>query len=54
VRNNLTKKLQEEKGSRMGLQNIQKRYELLSKKAVIIEKTDKYFIVKIPLLKNAV
>ncbi|MEP6846138.1 MAG: histidine kinase [Panacibacter sp.] len=52
VRNNITKKLQKEKGSRMGLQNIKKRYELISRKAVIIENDDQYFTVKIPLLKN--
>jgi len=52
VKNNVKKKLQEEKGSRMGLQNIQKRYELISRKSVIIEKDDEYFTVKIPLLKT--
>ena len=38
----------------MGLENIQKRYELISRKAVIVEKDEQYFIVKIPLLKNPV
>jgi hypothetical protein len=35
----------------MGLQNIQKRYLLLSNKNVIVENDGKFFIVKIPLIK---
>ncbi|QEC68552.1 hypothetical protein FRZ67_15015 [Panacibacter ginsenosidivorans] len=54
VRNSVSKKLQEEKGSRMGLQNIQKRYALISRKSVIVEKDEQYFTVKIPLLKTPV
>ena len=54
VKNAINKKLQEDKGSRMGLQNIRKRYELLSRKAVIIENDQQYFTVKIPLLKSPV
>jgi LytS/YehU family sensor histidine kinase len=54
VKNNINKKLQEEKSSRMGLQNIQKRYELISRKSVIVEKDDQYFTVRIPLLKSPV
>jgi ligand-binding sensor domain-containing protein len=54
VKNSVSKKLQEEKGSRMGLQNIQKRYELISGKSVIVEKDEQYFTVKIPLLKTPV
>lgn len=52
VKNTIAKKLQEEKGSRMGLQNIRKRYELISRRAVIVENNEQYFIVKIPLLKS--
>ncbi|CAN5726252.1 hypothetical protein BH10BAC2_BH10BAC2_50110 [soil metagenome] len=52
VKNAIAKKLQEEKGSRMGLQNIRKRYELISRRAVIVENDEQYFIVKIPLLKS--
>jgi len=52
IKNNINKKLQQEKGSGMGLQNIQKRYELISRKSVIVENNDKFFIVKIPLLKT--
>ena len=54
VKNSISKKLQEEKGSRMGLQNIQKRYELISPRPVVIEKDEHYFTVKIPLLKNTI
>ena len=54
IKNNITKKLQQEKGSGMGLQNIQKRYELISRKSVIVENNDKFFIVKIPLLKTPI
>lgn len=50
VKNNLNPKLSFEKGAGMGLQNIEKRYKLLSKEEVSIEKTDKFFVVKIPLL----
>ena len=52
VHNNINKKLQPEKSSSMGLQNIQKRYALLSNKHVIIEQTEQYFTVKIPLIQN--
>lgn len=54
IKNNINKKLQEDKGSRMGLQNIRKRYELISRKSVIVENTNQHFIVKIPLLKTPV
>ena len=52
VRNNLSEKFRPEKGSNMGLLNIQKRYELLCGKTVIIEKDQQYFTVKIPLIKQ--
>jgi hypothetical protein len=51
IRNNINKKFYAEKGSSMGLQNIQKRYELLTGKPVIIESDDKFFTVKIPLIR---
>lgn len=54
IKNNINKKLKEEKGSRMGLQNIRKRYDLISRKSVIVENNDQHFIVKIPLLKTPV
>ena len=39
-----------ENSTGLGLQNITNRYKLLSDKSVEIDKTDKYFTVKIPLL----
>jgi two-component system, LytTR family, sensor kinase len=50
VKNNINKKFTAEKGAGMGLQNIQKRYQLLSKKQLNIENSGKDFIVSIPLL----
>ncbi|HRI20357.1 MAG TPA: two-component regulator propeller domain-containing protein [Panacibacter sp.] len=52
VRNNIMVKFQAEKGSSLGLQNIQKRYELLCGKSVIVENDTFFFTVKIPLLKQ--
>jgi ligand-binding sensor domain-containing protein len=53
VRNNINLKLHPEKSGGLGLQNIQKRYELLTKKSVMISNDDEYFTVIIPLIKNA-
>jgi len=50
VRNNINPKFTAEKGSSMGLQNIQKRYLLLSRKNVVVENDGKFFKVKIPLI----
>ncbi len=50
VRNNIKEKFQPEKGSSMGLQNIQKRYQLICSKAVIVENDEYFFTVKIPLI----
>ena len=52
VCNNVNKKFNHEKGSSMGLQNIQKRYQLLRGKTVIVKNDDKFFTVKIPLIKK--
>ena len=51
VINNLQEKEIKESSSRLGLQNIRRRYEYLSDEIVTIKKTDKDFQVKIPLLK---
>lgn len=51
VKNNLNPKVTVEKGSGMGLQNIQNRYKLLGNEDVKIEKTTTSFIVCIPLIK---
>jgi ligand-binding sensor domain-containing protein/uncharacterized membrane-anchored protein YhcB (DUF1043 family) len=53
VRNNINPKLQPEKSGGLGLQNIQKRYELLTGKTVMISNDDEYFTVIIPLIKQA-
>ncbi len=52
VRNNINKKMQPERRSGLGLQNIQKRYALLHAKQVSIESDENYFTVKIPLIKK--
>jgi LytS/YehU family sensor histidine kinase len=52
VSNNINKKMQPEKSSGLGLQNIQARYSLLHMKKVIIENDDECFTVKIPLIKK--
>ncbi|HYK46340.1 MAG TPA: two-component regulator propeller domain-containing protein [Parafilimonas sp.] len=52
VTNNINKKLQPEKSSGLGLQNIQRRYALLHISKVQIESNDQYFTVKIPLVKK--
>ena len=52
VRNNINKKFNQEKGSSMGLLNIQKRYQLLLGKHVTVENDGKFFTVKIPLIKK--
>ena len=50
VKNNINPKYTAEKGAGMGLQNIKKRYELLSGKEIVIQHTDREFLVHIPLL----
>jgi len=52
VRNNINPKKQSEVSTRLGLQNICKRYELLTGKEVIITKDEKHFTVQIPIIKN--
>ncbi|MCD9016674.1 sensor histidine kinase [Parachryseolinea silvisoli] len=50
VSNNLQEKHIKEPSARVGLKNIQKRYEFLSGKPVEIKKTDNEFIVTVPLV----
>ncbi len=50
VRNNLQEKEILEKGSRVGLFNIQQRFALLTKRKVQIQKTTNFFEVRLPLL----
>jgi ligand-binding sensor domain-containing protein len=53
VRNNINPKLHPERSAGLGLQNIRKRYELLTKKAVVVSNDDEFFTVIIPLIKKA-
>ena len=50
VRNNLQEKEILEKGSKVGLFNIQQRFGLLTKRKVQIQKTTSFFEVRLPLL----
>ncbi len=52
VKNNLQRKnvLHDNNSNKLGLKNIQSRYEFLTDKKFVVENTDKEFIVKLPLL----
>jgi two-component system, LytTR family, sensor kinase len=50
VKNNLQLRSMTEPSTRIGLQNIVKRYELISGRSVIIKRTDEIFEVTLPLL----
>lgn len=50
VRNNLQPRSVAEPSTRIGLQNIMKRYELISGKNVVVRKTEEVFEVSLPLL----
>ena len=52
VQNNINKKIQQEKGTGMGLPNIVSRYALLSDQPVLIKNTGQDFIVCLPVLKH--
>lgn len=52
VRNILNKRKLIEGTSKIGLENIKKRYDLLCGKEIIIEELDHYFIAKLPKLKK--
>ena len=52
VKNNLQPKSQEEPSTQFGLQSIIKRYQLMSERKVLVEKTDYSFSVRIPILKK--
>jgi hypothetical protein len=49
VRNKLQEKVSSD-GFGVGLQNLSNRFQLLSQKDIIIEKSNVYFVVKLPLL----
>ena len=50
VENNMQLKIKVNNSSKIGLENIKKRYSYLTEKKVIVKKTQDKFIVKIPLL----
>ena len=52
VRNNLQPKEADGNGTSFGLTNLSERYRFLSDKKLIIQKTEKEFIVKIPIIKQ--
>lgn len=54
VKNNLQKKNNIEKSNKMGLKNIIFRYKYLADKKVIINQTEEYFEVKIPILNQEI
>lgn len=52
VRNNTQKKYTEESGTGLGLANLSKQFEILIGTDIIITKTDEFFTVEIPLIKQ--
>ena len=50
VKNNLNPRAKNEVSTQTGLKNLKKRYELVSKKMVVVNQTTSEFTVKIPLL----
>lgn len=51
VKNNLQKKASQLKSTQVGLKNLSERVRLVSGRTLIIEETNNYFTVKMPLLK---
>lgn len=51
VRNNIQKKYTEESGTGLGLSNLSKQFEILMGKEIIINRTDEFFTVEIPLIR---
>ena len=50
VENNFQEKKTFEKSTKVGLQNISNRYQLLTSKLILIEKNERFFRVELPLL----
>ncbi len=50
IKNNINPKLQDEQSEGVGLKNIRNRYRFLTKKIIVLIRTDKEFIVKLPLI----
>lgn len=51
VKNNLQLKQQVQNSTKVGLENIKKRYAYFTEEAVEVEQNDRHFIVKLPLIK---
>lgn len=52
VRNNLNKRELHEKPTKLGLQNIMNRYQMLLDKFIIVKEDEKHFTVKLPLINH--
>jgi hypothetical protein len=52
VRNNLKKRALYEKPTKLGLQNIMNRYQMLLDKFIIVKEDEHYFMVKLPLIQG--
>ncbi len=52
VKNNINLKIEVTSSNKLGLLNIQSRYNYLTGKEVIIKKDDNHFVVKLPILKK--
>lgn len=52
VENNIQKKVASDTSTRFGLQNIVKRYEFITDKEVVIEETEAYFRVSLPIIQR--
>ncbi|MBL7829370.1 MAG: histidine kinase [Saprospiraceae bacterium] len=50
VKNNMQRKIKPEASTHFGLQSLKNRYQLLGEQPVVVEETDQFFTVKIPLL----
>ncbi len=50
IQNNLQKRRNVESSNKQGLENIKSMYRYLSDKPVIVEETEKLFVVKVPLI----
>ncbi len=50
VRNNLQPRRSTDEGAHIGLANISRRYYLLTRQEISIEKSDKYFVVRLPII----
>jgi hypothetical protein len=52
IRNNLNKKKTELVSNNIGIENIKARYSFFSDVKIVVEKNDKQFVIKLPLLRS--